>query len=86
MCVTETTLRVSGWAEPLKCDWYLKWTQSVQILNPTGANCTQMSTDIHQLTASESNSGNRLLGISAFSQRVQASLCVCYQHYNITTI
>lgn len=34
------------------------WTQSVSRPNPTRANCSQMSSDIRQLTPSESNSEN----------------------------
>lgn len=54
-------LSVSGWAEPRGVTDTHSWTQSVSSPNPTRANCAQMSSDIRQLTPSESNRENATL-------------------------
>lgn len=58
VCLAAVVLSVSGWAEPRGVTDTCSWTQSVSSPNPTRANCSQMSSDICQLTPSESNSEN----------------------------
>lgn len=51
------------------------WTQSASGPNPTRANCSQMSSDIRQLTPSESNRENATFYrlASAFAECARAS-------------
>lgn len=81
---------VTGWAEPLRCDSLVPKVDTVcsNFFNPTGANCTQMSTDIHQLTASESNSENASFIASSVGDfsvlSACTSFCVCVINITIS--
>lgn len=74
LCLVAEVLSVSEWAEPRGVTDTCSWTQSVSSPNPTKANCSQMSSDIRQLTPRESNRENDTFHhlTSAFAECAQA--------------